>query len=181
MGRLLAIFCGILSVAIVVGQLTLSLEDVPLSLFPLLFQKDQGFWSTQVYCSLPLTYLLGVAYWSVFRLKFSANYGLYPQHGTDSCSLLWCAVTLGRIVAPLCYNCVLLIHVPGTAYAALMGTMSEAPLLGGSFNVIAPMLIGTFMVCHALNIYPRFVRLLNLDILEVQWGQTAPAEHGDLP
>merc|ERR1719324_1846536 len=154
-------------------------ESWSLSLLSLLFLRDHGFGLTQVLCIVPLSYMLCTAYWSVFRLKIAGWYGLYPNHNTDTGSLLWCASLLARLAAPLCYHFLLLVRVRGTAFQAMMGQMNVVPVLGRSFNEIFPCLVGFFGCCNLLNVYSRFVQLCGLDSLEFELSPSSSSTPPD--
>merc|ERR1719353_210871 len=98
------------------------------SVLSLFFQEDHGFVATQLLCMVPLGYMVCTAYWSVFRLKIAGWYGLYPNHNTDTSSLLWCASILARLAAPLCYHFLKLVQVKGTAFQEMMGEMNVVPV-----------------------------------------------------
>lgn len=172
--------CGVLSIVIVLGQLTMFSDSWSLSLLSLLFKESHGFGMTQFFCMVPLGYMICTAYWSVFRLKISGWYGLYPNHNTDTASLLWCASVLARLAAPLCYHLLLLIRVEGTAFQEMMGQMNVVPVLGKSFNEVFPILIGVLCLCNLFNAYSRMVQLCGLDALEFEWAPPAGADSGDL-
>mmetsp|Transcript_37794 Transcript_37794/g.95816 ORF Transcript_37794/g.95816 Transcript_37794/m.95816 type:complete len:605 (+) Transcript_37794:32-1846(+) len=173
--RVSAVFCGCLSAVIVLGQLTMFSKSTSLSALSLLFQTGHGFWVTQVCCMVPLSYMVCTAYWSVFRLKIAGWYGLYSDHNTDASSLLWCASTLARLAAPLCYHFLFLIRVKNTAFQEMMGQMNVVPVLGGSFNEVFPVLVGFICLCNLLNVYSRMVQLFGLEALEIETVPLAPA------
>lgn len=177
--RFFGALCGVLSVVIVLGQLTMFSNSWSLSLLSLLFMREHGFGFTQVLCILPLTYIVCTAYWSVFRLKITGWYGLYSNHNTDTGSLLWCASILARLAAPLCYHFLLLVRVRGTAFQAMMGQMNVVPVLGQKFNEIFPCLVGFLCVCNLLNVYSRFVQLCGLDSLEFELAPSASSTPPD--
>merc|ERR1712110_271064 len=108
----------------------------------------------------------GTAYWSVFRWKIAGWYGLYPNHNTDTGSLLWCTSILARLSAPLCYHFVGLVRVRGTAFQEMMGQMKNVPFFGESFNRTVPLFVVFLCVCNLLNVYPRLVQLCGLELLE---------------
>lgn len=179
--RTLGCCCGFLSVTIVLGQLTMFSNGWSLSLLSLFFRSDHGFGFTQFLCMVPLGYMVCTAYWSVFRLKISGWYGLYPDHNTDPGSLLWCASILARLAAPLCYHFLLLVQVDGTAFQKMMGQMNVVPVLGKDFNQIFPCIVGFLCICNLLNVYSRLVQLCGLDALEFEWAPTdTTGEAGDL-
>jgi len=178
--RILGGLCGILSAMIVLGQLTMFSSSWSLSLLSVLFRENHGFGPTQVFCILPLSYMVCTAYWSVFRLKIAGWYGLYWDHNTDTGSLLWCASVLARLAAPLCYHFLLLIRVKGTAFQAMMGQMNVVPVLGRSFNEIFPVLVGFLCLCNLLNVYSRLVQLCGLDALEFECAPPTSTDTSDL-
>lgn len=173
-----ALVCGMLSAAIVLGQCTMfSEQSSSWSLIPVLFRSRHGFGQTQILCVLPFGYMICTAYWSVLRLKISGVYGLYPDHNTDSVSLLWCALILARLAAPLCYHFLLLARLHGTQFQHFMGQMDVVPVLGGSFNKVFPALVGILCLCNLLDLYARVVQCLGLYSFAFE-GQ--PVEHQDL-
>eukprot|EP00929_Paragymnodinium_shiwhaense_P030694 TRINITY_DN17350_c0_g1_i2.p1 TRINITY_DN17350_c0_g1~~TRINITY_DN17350_c0_g1_i2.p1 ORF type:complete len:190 (-),score=20.15 TRINITY_DN17350_c0_g1_i2:159-728(-) len=120
------------------------------------------------------------AYWSIFRLKVAGWYGLYSNHNTDISSLLWCASTLSRLSAPLCYHFLLLVRVEGTSFQALMGQINVVPVLGESFNKVFPMMVCVLCMCNLLNIYSRLVQFCGLDALEFDWALSQPTDANEL-
>jgi len=177
--RLMAGFCGILSVSIVLGQLTMFSDEWSLSLLSLLFHRDHGFGLTQLFCILPLSYMLCTSYWSVFRLKATGWYRLYPNRGTDTISLLWCGSILARLAAPLCYHFLLLIRVKGTAFQATMEQMNAVPAVGRSFTLF-PILIFFLCMCNIQNVYSRLVQVLSLDGLDFEFDWANLDDNADV-
>jgi len=172
--------CGVLSVVIVLGQLTMFSNSWSLSLLSLLFKKGHGFGATQLLCIVPLGYMVCTAYWSVFRLKVAGWYGLYSNHNTDTSSLLWCSSILARLSAPLCYHFLLLIRVKDTEFQEMMGQMNVVPVLGESFNELFPIVVGFLCLCNLLNVYSRLVQLCGLDALEFEWVPSTSVDSSDL-
>lgn len=166
--RFSSVVCGCLSIAIVVGQLTMFSEHGSMSPLALLFRSDSSFWFSQVSCMVPLSYMVCTAYWSVFRLKIAGWYGLYADNNTDASSLLWCTSTLARLAAPLCYHFLFLIRVQHTGFQEMMGQMDVVPVLGGSFNRVFPLAVGVICLSNLLNIYSKMVHVLRLQAFEVE-------------
>eukprot|EP00933_Yihiella_yeosuensis_P017204 TRINITY_DN14438_c0_g1_i1.p1 TRINITY_DN14438_c0_g1~~TRINITY_DN14438_c0_g1_i1.p1 ORF type:complete len:631 (-),score=44.14 TRINITY_DN14438_c0_g1_i1:141-1985(-) len=178
--RIAALVCGFLSTVIVLGQMTMFSDSWSLSMLSLMFTGDYlGFGVTQVLCTLPLGYMVCTAYWSVFRLKIAGWYGLYPNHNTDTGSLLWCASVLARLAAPLCYHFLLLIRVKGTSFQAMMGQMNVVPVLGKSFNEVFPIIIAFLVLCNLLNVYSKIVQVCGLHSLDFERTPVG-TERGDL-
>jgi len=166
--RSLSCGCGLLSVVIVLGQLTMFAERWSLSLLSLLFRRDHGPWLTQAMCVVPLGYMTYTAYFSIFRVRIAGWYGLYGNHNTDTGSLLWCVSVLARLVAPLCYHFLMLIRVQGTTFQAFMGKMSVVPVLGESLNELFPCLVAVLCCLNLLNPYSRIVQCLSMGIIELE-------------
>eukprot|EP00747_Dinoflagellata_sp_TGD_P009680 gnl/TRDRNA2_/TRDRNA2_119189_c1_seq1.p1 gnl/TRDRNA2_/TRDRNA2_119189_c1~~gnl/TRDRNA2_/TRDRNA2_119189_c1_seq1.p1 ORF type:complete len:172 (+),score=26.22 gnl/TRDRNA2_/TRDRNA2_119189_c1_seq1:3-518(+) len=113
-------------------------------------------------------------------MKIASFYGLYPNHKTDTGSLLWCALILARLAAPLCYHFLLLTRIEGTAFQEMMGQMNVVPVLGRSFNEVFPCLVGFLCACNLCNVYSRFVQLCGLDALEFEWVPPSLGDAGHL-
>jgi len=160
--RALACMSATLSAAIILGQSTMFSSRWSLSVLSVFFRGDHGVGLTQVLCGIPFAYMICTSFWSVFRLKISGWYGLYPDHNTDTASLLWCALILARLAPPLCYHFLLLTGVDGTEFQRFMGQMDVVPILGGSFNEVFPCLVGVLSLCNLLDVYTRVVQCLGL-------------------
>lgn len=178
--RACSYLCGVFSVVIVLGQLTiLNKGGFTLSLLSLFFHQDHGVALTQALCILPLGYMACTAYWSVFRLKIAGWYGLYGDHNTDACSLLWCSYALARLAMPLCYHFLLQIDVPPhlhTSFQDFMGQVEPVPVLGHPMNQVYPLLVALLCFCNMLNIYSPVVRCLGLYVLEFDFLPAADSE-----
>lgn len=59
--------------------------------------------ATQLLTALPLAYICGAAYYSLFKLVIFSYYRMVP-HATDPISLLLNAGQVCRFAAPLAYN-----------------------------------------------------------------------------
>jgi len=168
--------CALLSIVVVLGQLTMFSKRWNLSLLAVLFKKDYGPLVTQVFCVVPLGYMTYTAYFSIFRLKIAGWYGIYSDHNSDMGSILWCASVLARLAAPLCYHFLLLIGVRDTSFQAFMGQMNVVPVLGDSFNEIFPCLIAFLCCCNIFNVYRTIVQCLSLGVLEFEWAPETSAQ-----
>eukprot|EP00930_Biecheleria_cincta_P072049 TRINITY_DN59492_c0_g1_i1.p1 TRINITY_DN59492_c0_g1~~TRINITY_DN59492_c0_g1_i1.p1 ORF type:complete len:663 (+),score=96.66 TRINITY_DN59492_c0_g1_i1:39-1991(+) len=160
----------VLSGVIVLGQLTMFVDQWNLSMLSLLFREDMGPVVTQVFAGLPLFYMTYTAYFSIFRLKIAGWYGLYGNHNTDTGSLLWCASILARLAAPLSYHFLLLVRLEGTSFQDFMGQMNVVPALGESFNQVFPCLIALLCTCNIFNFLSRFLRCLTLGGMDFELG-----------
>jgi len=175
----LACCCGVLSVAIVLGQLTM-LVDGPPSLLSFMLWREHDFWTTHFLCIVPLIYMICVTYWSVFGLKMAGWHGLYSNRNTDPGSLLWCSLILSRLTAPLCYHYLLLIRVDGTKFQDVMGQMNVVPVLGQLFNKGLPIFVGVLCLCNLTNTYAKFIQILGWDTFHFEWTPQTSADGLDL-
>ncbi|KAF4693084.1 LMBR1 domain-containing protein 2 [Perkinsus olseni] len=179
--RAAALFCAILSVGIISGQATMFWDTKWSSLLAIGY--DELLWALgivqkdgyvppvyiavlgQVGVGLPLLYVAGCCYWSLFRVKVAGTYGLYTHHHTDSASLLWCASMVTRLSFPVAYNYLKLLRIPDskTSFGRMFGTpISAAPIIGEDFVSYFPLLILVFSLLQLTNMYHRLVRALGL-------------------
>lgn len=128
---------------------------------------------TQALCVLPLSYMVGMVYFSMFRMKISGWYGLYSDHHTDTASLLWCASVLARLTAPLCYHFIRLIDVRRTSFETFYGDMDVVPVVGNSLNQVFPCFIAVLCMLNLLNVFPKFLECLGLGGVEFDWAMVA--------
>jgi len=165
--RFLAAFTAWLSGTILLSQVTIVSKPEELSFLPKLVRGWHGFWLNQVFVLVPLVYLLCTCYWSVFRMKIAGWYGLYPDHNTDTPSLLWCSAMLARLAPALSFQYLQLIQAKGTGYQAFMDQMFVVPVLGTSFNEAFPYAVALVSLANLLNLWPRVASMLQLEVLQI--------------
>ena len=157
--RLLALCLAVASVIIIAGESTLFLST-PIGLLPLLFQEDHGDWLTQLYCAVPLAYLVSCCYFALFHLKLSGFYGLYGQNQTDAPCLAWNAAYLARMACPLSLNFLLFIKVKDAEFFKVMSVIDFVPFMGESFCIWFPLLLVIFCALSLFNVYPLIMEWL---------------------
>lgn len=160
--RSLAVCFGIMSVLVVLGEITL-FTDIPIGLIPLLYTEDHGPVMNQIFVSIPLVYIILCTYYALFSLKLTGWYGLYPHNQTDPSNLVWSAFFLCRLTAPLCYNFLLLIKVTHTEYARIMGIIDIVPVLGNQFAVFFPLLLIIFCGLNYFHVYGKLLTALGMN------------------
>jgi len=175
--RAAAVACAVMSSIIVLGQLTMFQHITmfqhrfTLSVLTLLFLDDHGPVLTQVLCAVPLSYMAGTAYWSVFRMKIAGWYGLYRNHNTDAGSLLWCSSNLARLALPICYQYLLLVdplppNTFQTSFQEYYQEMKFIPIFGHELNQVFPFVVAFIGLCNVTKIYSRVVNCLGLTMME---------------
>mmetsp|Transcript_25895 Transcript_25895/g.45749 ORF Transcript_25895/g.45749 Transcript_25895/m.45749 type:complete len:439 (+) Transcript_25895:3436-4752(+) len=162
--RALSVVCVVLSVLVVLGELTLFI-DTPVGLFPIFFYEEHGAVLTQLLCIFPLSYILICTHSSLFYLKFQGFYGLYPHNMTDPSNLAWSASFLAKLTAPLCYNFLKFIKVTGTQFYAVMGVVNLMPVLGEDFVVFFPSLLVLFVILNYFNVFGKLMKALGMSQL----------------
>ena len=113
--RITAVFCMIFGILIVLGEITLFIDE-PIGLLPMLFEEDYGSALTQLYVIIPLAFVCFNANYAIFSLKLTGFFGLYGNNQTDPSNLAWAAYFMARITPALSYNFLLLIKVTGTQF-----------------------------------------------------------------
>lgn len=175
-----------LSALIVLGQLTMFSQSLWFfSLFGVLVHHANcNFLATIGICVVPLSYMAFTASWGIFRLRISGWYGVYPNHNTDSSSLLWCTMAITRICVPLCYHFLGVLHITErTSFEDFMQPMQIVPVFGKDFNRYFPMFVALLCACNIGGIYSGIVRRLGLGMLSTSsdggWGEASgPVEEG---
>jgi len=117
---------------------------------------------SQIFIFLSITYMAICVYWSLFRLRLFNYYHLIPHQQTDPSSLMFCALYLGRLIPPLAYNYLTMIHNPDTAFWMLIGNMNVVPILGHGFNLYVPILLPVVIFFTLFNLYSRVASLLRI-------------------
>eukprot|EP00927_Polykrikos_kofoidii_P079415 TRINITY_DN761_c0_g1_i1.p1 TRINITY_DN761_c0_g1~~TRINITY_DN761_c0_g1_i1.p1 ORF type:complete len:613 (-),score=68.06 TRINITY_DN761_c0_g1_i1:15-1853(-) len=164
--RFLSCVCAILSLAILIGQLTLPLNTRPLSALQFLFHAENGFFFTQALCIILLVYMLGTTFWSLRWLNLTGRHGGLFAQRTDAASLLWYSSMFAWLAVSLCFHIRRIIPVKGTILQDLMGPVeAELPLVF-FFSRWCPLLSCCLFVCHLFGKYSKLVRSVGLEVLE---------------
>eukprot|EP00920_Eleutheroschizon_duboscqi_P042339 GHVT01101200.1.p1 GENE.GHVT01101200.1~~GHVT01101200.1.p1 ORF type:complete len:438 (+),score=124.02 GHVT01101200.1:978-2291(+) len=118
--------------------------------------------------SLSFIYIVGCTYSGVFHLRLAGYFGLYGNHRTDSQSLIFCASTLCKLAAPLCFHFLQLLHFHGTAFEEFYGQAMKRsmPFFGGKFTLYFPLLVSVLGLCNLFNVLNRILAALGLRELE---------------
>ena len=174
--KMLGIGSGILSALIILGQSTIFIDVWWLSILAIGFRK--GVWEQpeilinpvasffiQALITIPPLWIFYCCFWSLTRLKLARFYGLYPNHNTDTVSLMWCGGMLIRIAFPLVYNYLFVLRIPdhpATVFEEMQGFMNVVPLLGESFAEYFPLLILVVALLTVSNTYAKLLNMLGL-------------------
>eukprot|EP00210_Caulerpa_lentillifera_P005215 g4982.t1 len=170
--RFLAIITGLLSVVIVVAEVTIP-EYLPnMSLFGQLLQKLSKKEVPVLICTfLMLLYVMTCSYYTLFRMGRFSFYLLVPQH-TAPFSLASNALLMCRFACPLCFNFLTAVALPikdnhdasakGTQFWRAVGhRISETPVLGKYFTTYLPMLMLPYVLLIAFNAINKVMAVLD--------------------
>jgi len=197
--RILALICSMLSITLLWSEVTFSSKNGDTSIGQSARDHsdpytDLSIWSSlihavglpdlfrQFFVFVAVTYLSVCVYWSLFTFRLFDLYSLLPHGQTDASSLLFAALYLGRLTAPLVYNFLNMIHNSRTAFFVLMGDMAQVPILGTSFNTYLPLALGVIVLATAFNLYSRIASVLHLRKFhfDANWNDAQIDEGADL-
>lgn len=112
----------------------------------------------QLFTILTMTYIAVCAYYAMFRIKFFNFYRLVPHHA-DPYSMLFSALFMSRIMAPLCYNYTkMVVKNDSTAFSEVLGNVDAVA------DVYIYLPISLIFICLGtlFNLYSRFVKVLGV-------------------
>lgn len=131
---------------------------------------------TQVICFLTVSYLFFCLFFGIFRFKLFMLYELVPRH-TDPFTLVLNSTLCSRLLIPLAYNFITIMHetkfsvdilypskkdVPVSQIASLHRGMEEVPVFGVTFNIYFPSLIVLFVLLTLCKAWDKIMDLFDL-------------------
>lgn len=187
--KVAAVGTAILSALIMIGQATIFIDVWWLSLLAVVFRA--GVWNNpsilanpigsffiEAMITIPPLWVFYCCFWSLTRLKLSTYYGLYPDHNTDTVSLMWAGQMLIRISFALVYNYLFVLRIPdhpSTEFESMQGSMNVVPLLGNTVTEYFPLLIVVVAILTLTKTYSKLVTMLGLNDLQFD-VQTSPGD-----
>ncbi|HPC28503.1 MAG TPA: LMBR1 domain-containing protein, partial [Candidatus Methanomethylicus sp.] len=153
----------LVSILILVSECLFSADGIdlsPLSLFvhyalPLWMPA----WAMQGILLLPLLYIAHCTYSSLFQVKIFDYYHLVPGHGSDLASLIFSASYLCRLISPMAYNYMLMLHTDQTAFVAVMGQL-DLSSFGSHFQDFLPLLVLPSAAFTLFKIYAKMADMI---------------------
>lgn len=174
-----AVALGVLSAITLWSECVFFVDKPVLSVFALAIRgtTNSDFLSLVITMGL-LTYILVCAYWGLFQLKLFSYYRLIPGKQTDANSILFSALYLSRIAAPLALNFIRMTKVSGSSFQKVMAYMERAPFLGEAlFNNYAPLCLLVLCAAFLFDIPRRILSFCNIDwFSDPAFDQTTAAE-----
>ena len=96
-------------------------------------------------------------------MRLAGFYGLYSNHQTDAPSLIFLALNLSRVAAPLCYNYLQMVNIEEQpSFAEVMGQFDVSPLLGNAFDIFFPCVFILLIVFNSFDVYSKLLNALGL-------------------
>ena len=167
LSRILGVFFGILSVVIVISESTLGLSNMYDKLVFRFYESllSGTYAHAMVYTLLLMGYLCFCTFYGIFNFKVSGFYGLYPYHQTDPSNLVYSALYLAKLAAPLCVNFLMLIHFEnnqGTVFDQVAGRGMSWSFVN-SFLRYFPCIIVVLCLLYYFEAYSKVMKSLGLD------------------
>lgn len=152
----------ILSILMVVAEMTIFLE-VNLSVFGIMINKSDNFYSIITLTMIPLIYLINTTMYSLFHLKLSGVYGVYNNKQTDSESMIILTNLMCRIAFPLALNFNQILKLNRTTnITKIMGSTDFLPVLGHKFTVFYPTVLGVLCIFNYFNVFGTLLSWIGL-------------------
>lgn len=153
--RVLAVLAGLLSLAIVWCELTLTANGDLSPFSRIINDLHMHGMAKQIYCLIIIFYMALCAYTTLFKLKLFNYYRLVPHQMSDANSIMFSANYLCRLAAPLSFNFLKLIKADDKSFTTVMGNMDAFPVLGEKFMIFFPVFVGLLCVATIFNVYSR--------------------------
>eukprot|EP01097_Dermamoeba_algensis_P007333 TRINITY_DN4628_c0_g1_i1.p1 TRINITY_DN4628_c0_g1~~TRINITY_DN4628_c0_g1_i1.p1 ORF type:complete len:423 (-),score=85.71 TRINITY_DN4628_c0_g1_i1:274-1542(-) len=160
--KILCLFSVLLSLSVVWTEMTFLSTSPNLSLFSIIlgFQRQTNSIWAQFAIIVPVCYIASSAYYSLFQLKIFNMYTLIPHHMTDPYSLLFNAGYISKLIAPLVYNFLLMLHFHSsknhqTAFLQVMGDMTIVPFFGEEFFLYFPIVLIIISLSNLFNFHNK--------------------------
>ncbi len=144
-----------------------TVRHIDLSIFSLLLSSAKTPFAVELLVWIPVSYITICVFSSLFSIRILHYYRFLPGQATNPRTLLVSASYMGRLVPPLVFNYLLMIHCGAgglrkSAYSELMGPMNAFPLLGDAFAVFFPMVLVLLVAAVLFNVADRILALFRV-------------------
>lgn len=165
--RVAAVFFGLLSLVIIVSECTLSFtntyDTIVFQFFKNIFS---GTYTQTMVCTLILLgYLCFCTFYGIFSFRVSGFYGLYPYHQTEPSNLVYSALYVAKLAAPLCVNFLMVIHYENnqeTVFDKVAGRGMSWSFVS-SFLRYIPCFILILCVMYFFNVYSIIMKHMDME------------------
>ena len=149
------------SIVVIFEETTLFLGS-NISVFSLLLNHNYGDVLTQLFCLVPLVYIVISVNFALFEVKLQGKYGLYKNNHTESSSLIYSACFMARLIPVISYNFLLMINVQNTSFIKSINLFNILPYSGEVYSRYLPVLLIVFCILNAFNAYNKIVKFLGI-------------------
>ncbi len=165
--KVLGVLFGLLSIIIIMSEGSLGLPSTyDKSVFHFFKNLSSGTYAhAMVHTLLLMGYLCFCTFYGIFNFKVSGFYGLYPYHQTEPSNLVYSALYLAKLAAPLCVNFLMLIHFENnqsTIFDKVAGRGMSWSFVN-SFLKYFPCLIVVLCLLYYFEVYSKVMKSLGLD------------------
>ena len=161
--RVLAVLAIIASLIIIWCEATIFSTDPDLSLISqMIHVRHESRLLLQTLVFFFVLYMVLCSYSSLFKIRVFSYYEMTRGHSDHNSLLFNTAFTL-RLVAPLCYNFLFMIHeTESTAFAKVMGSINAVPFFGKIYNAYFPIVIVVLTLFTFFNFGSRIMALFGV-------------------
>ena len=170
----LAAVCTLMSIILLWSEVTFRSKEPVLSVYALAVigaGTNNNYVATEFLTFVLLLYLCVCTYMVVFRIRVFDFFYLVPNQQTDSSSMLWSAMILSRLTAPLCLNFLGMVHMDShisntnsttltqeTAFTQVQGHMD----LFNEFNAYYSIVVCVLALCALLKVGNRILSMMGM-------------------
>ncbi|CAK5026621.1 unnamed protein product [Meloidogyne enterolobii] len=175
--KFLAILFTFMTTLILWSECTFFISSPQLSLAALLLHglaKNYHYKFIQICAIAMILYLCICAYYTIFQLRIYRYYRLDSNGMTDENSLIFSAMLICRLTAPMCLNFLGMIHLDSavtkmrdakieTQFTGLMGHLEIIPWLAEGINIYLPIVIVLLCFANWFRLGTHFLHYLGID------------------
>jgi len=162
---ILAIFFLIFGGIIFISEISISLPW-NLSIFSLIISSVTNVLVLHIILFIQIIYLLGMSMYTLFRLKISGYFGMYPHKQTDSVSLLYFSDNINRIIFPLCLNVIMMANKGNDTSKTILESIFGINMQNKVFvfyNNYSPLILILCVLINGFNIFLKLGKCFGID------------------
>ena len=137
-----------------------------LSFFSLMISSVTNVLILHLVLFIQIIYLLGMSMYTLFRLKISGYYGMYPNNQTDSVSLLYFSDNINRIIFPLCLNVIMMANKDNDKFKTILESIFGINMQNKVFviyNNYSPLILILCVLINGFNIFLKLGKCFGID------------------
>ena len=162
---ILSIFFLIFGGIIFISEISISLPW-NLSIFSLIISSVTNVLVLHIILFIQIIYLLGMSMYTLFRLKISGYFGMYPHKQTDSVSLLYFSDNINRIIFPLCLNVIMMANKGNDTSKTILESIFGINMQNKVFvfyNNYSPLILILCVLINGFNIFLKLGKCFGID------------------